>query len=314
MGKGKVVVLHLLAVAAGWGMVAALRPLVAAGPAERQAAAEGREPGKTPRTRSPSDIADVAGGQELLQRLTDARPEDPAASDPFWPYSFAELVARYRRKAQFDPDAPAPPRVDEGRSPEENAAAAAYHELLGNLLAGHLKGEAGHDVSHAFRHGRLEAQAIYDSMAPHLPGATADDTLRIALYRQLAPLDPDRAEVLLEPLPDPHATVVKYEAFMASASEFTPDSAFALLSSIPPPDDFYGRLRRFQAWASVTENLHLQYGSDYLHWLEQLPSGVDRDFAAAAVAERLPTDDLASYQRLRALITGSYPLEGPLSR
>ncbi len=127
---GKKLLLHLLAVAAGWGMVAALRPVVVAGLAERQADAESREPGKTPRPRSP---ADIAAGQKLLQRLIAARPGDPAVSAPYSPYSFAELVVEYRRKAQFDPDAPAPPREDDSRSPEESAAAAEYHELLGNL-------------------------------------------------------------------------------------------------------------------------------------------------------------------------------------
>jgi hypothetical protein len=73
-------------------------------------------------------------------------------------------------------------------------------------------------------------------------------------------------------------------------------------------------VRRVLAWATVTESFLPEFGSDYLDWLEQLPAGVDRDFAGFAVAQRLPNDDLASHQRLRVLITGSYPLEGPPPR
>jgi hypothetical protein len=306
------ILVHLAVVIAGWGAGAGLRSFGVAGDEGGRVDLEDPAPAKTGvRTRTP---AEVAAGREVLQRILGTMRSSPAQETPSPELSIEELVEKELRRRGIDPAAPAPKLVDGGGSGEEAVEARDYHQVLAHFLARYLNGEHGPDLAHGFRHGRLDALAIYDSLATHLPGAAADQTLRRALYRQLASLDPVGADALLEPMSEAEITRVKYEVIEHPSSPLTPAIAFSLLSSVPTPDDFYGRLRRVMAWNDVTENFLPQFGSDYLHWLEQLPAGVDRDFAALAVAERLPNDDLASHQRLRVLITGSYPLEGPPPR
>jgi hypothetical protein len=313
MGKGKALLLHLLAVVAGWGMVAGLRPVVGSWAENRRDAEETPAPAKSgTRTRT---AGEVAAGRELLLGIEAQQRLHP---QPFIPPSpevpIEELIDKELRRRGIDPAAPAPTLADGGGSGEDAVAAAEYHQVLAHFLDLHLNGEHGPDLAHAFRQGRMDALAIYDLLAAHLPGVAADHTLRCALYRELAPRDPVRAEALLAPMTEAEAMQVKYQVIEQPSSPLTPDATFALLASVSAPTDFHSRVRRVLAWATVTESFLPEFGSDYLDWLEQLPAGVDRDFAGFAVAQRLPNDDLASHQRLRVLITGSYPLEGPPPR
>lgn len=299
---GKALLLHLLAIAAGWGIVAALAPVVPAGWIGGQIAAESRASAKSGvRTLTPSD---TAAGKKLLERVTAALPKEAIEANLGPPLSPEQFFENARHVFSFDPAAPAPPWHDESPTPEEEAAVRKYQDLLVEVLGGYWNGDNGPDLAHAFRHGRVDALALYESVARHLPGPAANDSLRIAAFQCLAPLDPVRAVPLLQPLSDSAAVAVKFEVLRKSPSAFTPDTAFALLSSIPPPKDFYGSIRRHSAWVSVTENFHRNYAGDYIHWLEQLPAGTERDYAVFALVEDLPSDDTGSHERLRSLITG----------
>lgn len=303
MGKGKAVLLHLLAVAAGWGIVAALRPVVGSWQSGRDAAAESRAPSKTGRVRS---TAEIAAGQQLLQRFTDASKADPpvgANSDPSLELSLRGLVDTFVKESGFDPAARAPSSDDEGRSAEERIFGVKHNTDLFRLLGTYLEGEHGPDPIHAFLLGRLEAGAIYDSLAALLPGAAADHTLRHALYDQLAPLDPVRAADLLEPLNDDESAQWKRDLFSSRSSSFTPDTAFALLSSTPPGGDPVGIEMRAAAWNVATREFLERYRSDYLPWVEQLPAGPAREEAAASLLRSLEKDNLPGYRRIRALVT-----------
>jgi hypothetical protein len=296
-------VLHLLAAAAGWGIVAMLSHVVPAGWIGGQIAAESRAPAKSGvRTLT---AADTAAGQKLLQRVTAALPKDVIEADLGPLLSPEEFFEKARQVFGFDPAAPAPPWHDDSRTPEEEAAAREYQDLLVKVLGGYWNGGYGPDRAHAFRHGRIDAPALYESVARHLPGPAANDSLRIAAFHDLAPLDPVRAATLLQPLSDSAAAAVKYEVLRESPSAFTPDTAFALLSSIPPPADDSAALLRRDTWLVVAEKFHWAYGSDYLRWLEQLPAGVDRDYAAVALMAHLLEKDLPGYPRIRALVTES---------
>lgn len=303
MGKGKAVLFHLLAVAAGWGMVAALRPVVGSWQAGREVAAESRAPSKTGRVRS---TAEIAAGQQLLQRFTDARQGDhPGGSDvaPDPELSLRDLVDTFVKESGFDPAARAPSSDDEGRSAEERIFGVKHNRDLFRLLGTYLEGEHGPDPTHAFLLGRLEAGTLYESLATHLPGAAADDTLRRALYNQLAPLDPVRAAALLEPLSDNEADQWKRDLFASRSSSFTPDTAFALISSTPAGGDPVGVEMRAAAWNVATREFLDRYRSDYLPWVEQLPAGPGRDEAAIALLRPLEENDLPGYRRIRALVS-----------
>jgi hypothetical protein len=304
MGKGKAVLLHLLAVAAGWGIVAALRPVVGSWQSGGgEVAAESRAPSKTGRVRS---TAEIAAGEKLLQSFTAASKADPpGGSDAVQGHglSLRDLVFRVARESGFDPAAPAPSKDGIGESEEERHAFASYHMMLRGLLRYCLEGEVGPDLAHAYRVGRLEAGALYDSLAAHLPGAAADQTLRRALYFQLAPLDPVRAADLLAPLSEDEAAEMKCNLVVGGKRAVTPDTAFALLSSIPATGNAAGIERRESAWSLATREFLRRYGSDYLPWVEELPAGPDREEAAAALLGRLEEDDLPGYRRIRALVT-----------
>lgn len=304
MGKGKALVLHLLAIAAGWGIVAALRPVVGSWHSDGgEAAAESRAPSKTGRVRS---TAEIAAGQQLLQRITNASKADPpvgANSDPGPELSLRDLVDTFVKESGFDPAARGPSSDDEGRSAAEQISSVKYHRNLFRLLGTYLEGEHGPDPIHGFLLGRLDAGAIYDSLAAHLPGAAADHTLRRALYNQLAPLDPVRAAALLAPLSEDEAAQWKRDLFARRSSAFTPDTAFALLSSTPPSGDPVGVEMRAAAWNVATREFLERYRSDYLPWVEQYPAGPAREEAAAALLRPLEKNDLPGYRRIRALVT-----------
>jgi hypothetical protein len=310
MGKGKVLLLHLLAVVAGWGMVAGLRPVVGSWEPGGKASAESRAPSKTGRIRS---TAEIAAGQKLLQSFTAARQGGhrggfDATSGP--KPALRDLVDEYRKDSGFDPAVPAPSWDIEGQSEEDRSATIKerskiikYYLNLHRLLGTYFEGEHGPDPTHAFLLGRLDAGAIYDSLAAHLPGAAADHTLRRALYDRLAPLDPVRAAALLTPLSEDEAAQWKRDLFASRSTSFAPETAFALLSSTPPSGDPVEGEMRVAAWNLATREFLERYSSDYLPWVEQYPAGPDREEAAAALLRRLEKDDLPGYRRIRALVT-----------
>lgn len=309
MGKGIVLLLHLLAVVAGWGMVAGLRPVLSGWAENGRASVENPLPGKSGARVLTAD--EVAAGRELLLGIEADQRLHP---NPFFHRSpelpIEELIDREFRRRGIDPAAPAPTLAEEGESGEEAVEAREYHQVLAQFLDHHLNGEHGPDLAYGFRHGRVDAVAIYDSLATHLPGAAADHTLRRALYRQLAPLDPVRAEALLAPMTEAEATGLKLEIiqpppilFAPARAVLSPDRAFKLLSSIAPPADESEALQRELARIRVTDEFLEAYGSDYLHWVEALPAGPGRDQASAGLLACLKDEDPASYRRIRLLVT-----------
>ena len=292
---GKSLLLHLLAVVAGWGMVAALRPVVDAARGDRQPSVEHPAPAKTSvRSRDP---AAIAAGELLLQRLVPGLKELGRESGPENGPSFAERIEKLRLQNGFDPAASFPPRSDGDDALEDR------QRLIESLIRSHLDGMSGPDFSYAFRHGRLNAETIYDSLAPHLPGAAADNSLRVALYRHLAPLDPVRAAPLLGALPESKASAVKFQALNDKGLSITPDAGVAILASIPAGEDGLWGGERREAWMTATYHFLENYGTDYAEWVEALPAGGGRDEAAAALLGYQEDDDLPGFRRIRALIS-----------
>jgi hypothetical protein len=241
--------------------------------------------------------------------VTAALPKDVIEADLGPMRSFEELIDESRRLAGFDPAAPAPPWYDESRTPEGNASAREYHVLLSGLLEARLNGEHGPDLAYAFRHGRVDAPELYESLALQLPGAATNEALRIALYRHLAPLNPARAASLLDSLSEDAATDLKFETASLPQSPLTPDTTFGLLSSIPEPTENSGIFRRQSAWDRATHGFQESSGSDLLHWVEQLPAGADRDCAAVALMVDFRESDLPGYRRMRALVSDARRLD-----
>jgi hypothetical protein len=305
---------HLACFLAGWGIVAALRPLL---PAEWNSKSS-QSPGLPTKTERPPPSVDPAGGERLLKRLIAALPPsekiDPFSvdSDPFSrdsedpstpPPSLQQFVAEALREIGLKPDG----SLTGPDSPLAGAEAEARHDVYLAIVTGGLDGACawhnGRDLDYSFRHGRVTAMEIHDDFAALLPGPAASDDFRRCLYDHLALLNPDAASVLLDSLPEKDATGAKYWAVREHRSDFDPDGFLAVIETIPAPGDAAAIASRQSAWSSNTPRFLKTHGGDYFRWVETLPAGSDRDLAAEALLDRLKDGDPADYNRVRAAIT-----------
>lgn len=281
----KAITLHLALVAAGWGFVTALSPLL---PSQSRTAA-GTAPTAPTKTNRPRP--DVAGGQRLLERTrrevlpptpTEPSPNSGLSLDEKTDYLIAqahpngvpqisaEVHERFRRKA-----------------------------ILGQI-SGIVHGNDGPDYSYAFRHGRMDAQQILELIATRLPEHATDPYFPVMLYHCLVRQDPRRAEPLLTGLPDRErarqhdsllsgsepmlsATAPRTDIFLGNydqeISAPDPDFAFALLASVPWEGERYRRFDRQWVWGTCAHDFARTYRDDYFAWLESLPPGRERDLA-----------------------------------
>lgn len=290
MGKGRVLLLHLLAVAAGWGMAAALRPAASA----QSATGDGTAPTAPKKRISQVSVPDRPAGEQILKRLSagDSLPEVSYRES-----ALAEQYAEALQDIGIDPAtfAASYPGFDPTRKD-------LCYSILQNFLASRLEWYAGRDLRHAFRHGRIEAMEIHDLFAAELPLLAGTDLIRLSLYDQIADLDPARAAILLETLPEERATGAKYWAARSYLTGFTPDSFLALMRTIPAPKGDGGKQRSREAWRKRMPLFIERHGSEYFRWLEQLPAGADRDAAGAALLEYLDPGDTTLIGRIRGLI------------
>lgn len=299
MGKGKAVLLHLLAVAAGWGIVAALRPAAFAQPAN----GEGTAPAKRI---SQVSVPDRPAGERILKRLSagDSLPEVS--------YGDSALAERYAEALQDIGIDPATFSASySGFKPTRKDLC---YSILQSFLASSLDWHEGRDLRHAFRHGRMEAMEIHDLFAAELPLLAGTDLIRRSLYDQISDLDPIRAAILLETLPEERATGAKYWAARSYMTGFTPASFLALMRSLPQPEGDKADDRRQTAWRKRTVLFLERYGREYFNWVEQLPPGADRDAAAAALLGYLDPGDPVLVNRVRGLIKDPVLRQEPPSR
>jgi hypothetical protein len=291
MGMKGRILLHLAAAIAGWGIVQSLRSSFSDQQLNGGGTAAHSEPAGKFRNAFP---ADRPAGEMLLKRL--------AAGDslPEVNYGDSALAERYAEALQdigIDPAtfSSSYPGFDPTRKD-------LCYSILQNFLASSLEWHDGRDLRHAFRHGRMEAMEIHDLFAAELPILAGTDLIRLSLYDQIADLDPDRAEVLLEPLAEAEAAGARLWAARAFASGFTLESFLALMRNLPESEGDEGNGGRRNAWRDRTPSFLERHGGEYLRWVEQLPAGADRDAAATGLLEYLDPGDPALVTRVRALI------------
>ena len=291
MGTKGRILLHLAAALAGWGIVQSLRPTFSDQQLDGEGLATHSAAAGNLRTAVP---ADRPAGEMLLKRL--------AAGDslPEVNYGESALAERYAEALQdigIDPAtfSSSYPGFDPTRKD-------LCYSILQSFLASSLEWHDGRDLRHAFRHGRIEAMELHDIFAAELPILAGTDLIRLSLYDQIADLDPDRAAILLETLPEERATGAEYWAARSYMTGFTPQSFLALMRSLPQPEGDKADEGRQNAWRKRTAMFLERHGSEYFNWVEQLPSGADRDAAAAALLDYLDPGDPALVTRVRALI------------
>jgi hypothetical protein len=294
MGMKGRILLHLAAALAGWGIVQSLRLSFSDQSPHGEGIATHSAPAGKFRATVP---ADRPAGEMLLKRL--------AAGDslPEVNYGDSALAERYAEALEdigIDPAtfSSSYPGFDPTRKD-------LCYSILQISLSSSLDWHGGHDgrdLRHAFRHGRMEAMEIHDIFAAELPILAGTDLIRRSLYDQIADQDPDRAEVLLEPLAVAEAAGVRLWAARAFASGFTLESFLALMRNHPEPEGDEGNGGRRDAWRDRTPSFLERHGGEYLRWVEQLPPGADRDAAAAALLDYLDPGDPALVTRFRSLI------------
>lgn len=291
MGTKARILLHLAAALAGWGIVQSLRPSFPDQSLDGQGIADHSAPAGKFRAAVP---ADRPAGELLLKRL--------AAGDslPDVNHGDSRLAENYAEALQdigIDPAtfSSSYPGFDPTRKD-------LCYSILQNILASSLEWHGGRDLRHAFRHGRIEAMEIHDLFAAEIPILAGTDLIRLSLYDQIADLDPARAAILLETLPEERATGAKHWAARSFVSGFTPESFLGLMRSLPRPEGDKADAGRQSAWRKRTVQFLEHHGTEYFNWVEQLPPGADRDAAAAALLGYLDPGDTALVTRVRALI------------
>jgi hypothetical protein len=292
MGTKGRILLHLAAALAGWGIVKSLRPSFPDQSPDGEGIATHSAPAGRLRAVVP---ADRPAGELLLKRLAagDSLPEVEYGE----PRSMAEKYAEALQDIGIDPVtfSSSYPGFDPTRKD-------LCYSILQNFLASSLEWHDGRDLRYAFRHGRMEAMEIHDIFAAELPILAGTDLIRRSLYDLIADQDPDRAEVLLEPLAEAEAAGARLWAARAFASGFTLESFLALMRNLPEPEEDEGNGGRRDAWRDRTPSFLERHGGEYLRWVEQLPPGADRDAAAAALLDYLDPGDPALVTRFRSLI------------
>ena len=306
----KAITLHLALVAAGWGFVTALSPLLPIQP--RNAA--GTAPTAPTKTNRPRP--DVAGGQRLLERIKRELPP-PAPTEPS-PYFGLSIDEKTDRLIAQDPYSGQPTSGDAYERYRKKA-------ILGQI-GGIVNGSDGPDYSYAFRHGRMEAQEILELVATRLPEHATDPYFPVLLYHCLVRQDPRRAEPLLADLPyrerarqhdsllsggepilsptAPRAEVAAQSAGYIFLAENPvpapdPDFAFALLASIPWEGERYRRFDRQWVWRTCAREFSGSYRDDYFAWLESLPPGRERELAIQRAHEASPSSGTTIYSSRR---------------
>lgn len=293
MTNPRVSLLHLACGLAGWGVVTGLRPLVTA-PSHSLEAVEAVTPAKTNRQR-----LNAAGGQRVLERLSRGMPP--------------EVFGGYYQTLNGDS---LPLSAFSHFSAVEIEIL--REETIIRSVDQHLRSFDGTDLEYAFRHGRINAQQIHDLLAGRMPGDAEKPVFRSAIYKRLAVLDPVAAEVLLTPYSVEDATDLKHDAISSflwsnPSNRLTKSPAEGLLSlvrSISRSDNpaINGQLQN--SWELAVQFYHDRYGSDFLEWVEQLPSGSARDQATASLLRRMDYADADEFNRLRGLIQDPTIREG----
>ncbi len=281
----KAVALHLACGLAGWGIVTALFPAAAptAGvPASGKAAAPAKSTSSPAAHRESSAIL-----QRLRQGLVVHEPTEASAP----PFSSLDrrLEQLLRRKdiASLDPAA---------------ARERALCEILIDDLKALLHGGRRPDLTSAFRRGEKDASDLLREVTTLLPDPAAAPALRQALYTVLAPLDPLRAEALLDPIPDDKLHRLRYAQLSADSLHLSPDAFLSVLRTLPEPADPATRRARIIAWEARTRAWASTCRDDYHHWVESLPPGLDRDLALAPLVGHLKKQRPDEADRLRQLI------------
>ena len=284
MSKARPLLIHLALGLAGWGIATALSPLFPASEKDR-AGNSASLPTKTDRDR----IA-VKGGRQILARLSARSPREQKSEPTV--HSFRSIDEDAGRATEELINAP-PGSV----SPSDLIR----EEVLLYHLRSVINGEHGPDLAYAFRNGRMDALEIRDLLAAQFPDHATHTGFLRALYLELSQHDPLRAEVLMDSLPAEDIDDLKYHNMMVLPDTLAPRHCYQLLASIPPSENPNEIQLRSLVVRSVASDYLDRYRSDFIHFVEQLPPGEDRNLTLRELSKVYEKSNPAEAARLRTL-------------
>jgi hypothetical protein len=275
MGTKGRILLHLLAVTAGWGIA---RPLLS----PVRDAAEAMAPGKA----YLREARDREAGERLLRRLVpDLAPAPPAEVVRHE----GTLEQRLAEDAIDDPFAANPTR------PTDESVTSYLREEIG----GTLFGATGPDLSYAFFHGRMEAPQVLDALCKIFPDLAREKQFPAAVFLELFQVDPARAAVLLDQLsPGARSSLLENGNLPISGYE-GPDYVLAILNvnlAIGPEakKEDLGWLSDFSS-----SHFHTSMGNDYADWLIAQPPSKGRELILESLVSYLGSEDPAAAVALK---------------
>lgn len=275
MGTKGRILLHLVAVLAGWGIVQSQHP--ATSDAEQPIA-----PGKS----SFREALDREAGEKLLRRLVpDLAPAPPAEVVRHE----GTLEQRLAEDAIDDPFAANPTR------PNDESVTGYLREEIG----GTLFGATGPDLSYAFFHGRMEAPQVFDALCKIFPDLAREKQFPAAVFLELLQVDPARAADLLDQLsPDARSSLLENGNLPISGYE-GPDYVLAILNVnlAIGPETNEEDLRGLGEFSS--SHFHTSMGNDYADWLLAQPPSKGRELILESLIDYLGSEDPAAAVALK---------------
>ncbi|MDB6076702.1 MAG: hypothetical protein JWO82_449, partial [Akkermansiaceae bacterium] len=158
------------------------------------------------------------------------------------------------------------------------------------------------DWMHRFQTGQATPEEVRSAVTAATPllAATHPGELNGILYTKLAEADPQRALTLLEGLPADQRAATIVAASANASYGGAPDQFLTMLSQAPDTPET--RDQRLLAWELRSQNYLQVIPGDYLHWLDRMPAGIDRDLALYAAAENIRHSNPAQAAEMRSRI------------
>lgn len=156
--------------------------------------------------------------------------------------------------------------------------------------------EDGRDWRYEFRNGTAPLEEILTAVRRALPQA-GEESLRVALYRQLAEENPKKALPLLDGFPPEKRRAVLFDSTFLSHANVSPDDFLRFLADVPDANTRGEQELKIKGWDTQARTGLWRYGDDYVEWVRRMPAGIQREMAANAViratTEQNPTQAAA---------------------
>jgi hypothetical protein len=165
--------------------------------------------------------------------------------------------------------------------------------------------ETERDWRYAFRHGEVTAEEVLLEIRKLLPqqDAASPDGVWQQVFHELAEENPQAALKMLDGLPEEERHFAALKAGRDIFNEVNPQTFYDFLQHVPAIGEGELWTERMTAWAMHTDQNHDRLGDAYVHWVEGLPPGLDRELASYNLLTGDAPLSAADKKRLSANVT-----------